>query len=176
METIAEAQAEKAKQLGLQGPSESGTDYRRARCCRRLSGGDGIYPWFGSIYNCSGMGLGVGFLKRLEKAASVNIQSGLSLNNSMLLRGAFAAPELWRGMLQVERHHGRTCAACLINGQDSAREARDWFDYTPVELGGRDAEAGPFRVDDQLHDAQLRHAPRHPALHRRWMRPVSIGN
>ena len=139
VETIAEAQAEKAKQLGVEGPSEAERIIRRVLLSPLLSGGDGIYPWFGSIYSGSGMGLGVGFLKRLEKAASVNIQSGLSLNNSMLLRGAFAAPELWRGMLQVDataQWMDVRGVSFYGFGQDSAREARDRFDYTPVELGG----------------------------------------
>ena len=43
-----------------------------------LSGGDGLYPWFGSVFGGTGMGVGVGFLKRLEKAAYFNVQSGIS--------------------------------------------------------------------------------------------------
>ena len=139
VETIAEQQAEKAKQLGVEGPSEAEQIIRRVLLSPLLSGGDGIYPWFGSVYGGSGMGLGVGFLKRLEKAAYVNIQSGISLNNSMLARGTFAAPELWRGMLQVDA----TAQWLDVRGvsfygfgQDSAREARDRFDYSPKELGG----------------------------------------
>ena len=103
------------------------------------------------------MGLGVGFLKRLEKGAYVNLQSGISINNSMLLRGTFAAPELWRGMLQVDA----TAQWLDVNdvsfyglGQDSAQgRARAVTTTQPMELGAqRDAEADAFRVADrQLH-------------------------
>src|SRR5688572_11587983 len=75
--TIAEEQAEKAKQLGVEGPSEAEMIVRRVLLSPLLSGGDGLYPWFGSLYGGTGMGLGVGFLKRLENAALFNIQSGI---------------------------------------------------------------------------------------------------
>lgn len=138
VETIAEKQAEKAKQLGVEGPSEAERIIRRVLLSPLLSGGGGIYPWFGSIYGGSGMGLGVGFLKRLEKNAYVNVQSGISVNNSMLMRGTVAAPELWRGMLQLDA----TAQWLDVRGvsfyglgQDSAQDARDRFDYQPMELG-----------------------------------------
>ena len=135
---IAEAQAEKAKQLGVEGPSEGERIIRQVLLSPLLSGGDGLYPWFGSIYGGTGMGAGVGFLKRLEKDANFNIQTGVSLNNSMMARGTVAAPELWRGMLQVD------AAAQWMDvrgvsfygfGQDSSLADRERFDYTPLELG-----------------------------------------
>ena len=137
--TIAEEQAEKAKQLGAEGPSEAERIIRRVLLSPLLSGGDGIYPWFGSIYSGTGMGIGFGFLKRLEKGAYVNVQSGMSLNNSMLLRGTVAAPELWRGMLQVDATAQWMDARGVSFygfGQDSALAARDRFDYQPMELTG----------------------------------------
>lgn len=139
VEAIAEEQAEKAKQLGVEGPSEAERIIRRVLLSPLLNGGDGMYPWFGSIYGGTGMGLGVGFLKRLENAAYFNLQSGLSLNNSMLMRGTIAAPELWRGMLQVDataQWMDVRGVSFYGFGQDSAREARDRFDYRPMELGG----------------------------------------
>jgi hypothetical protein len=139
VDSIAEEQAEKAKQLGVEGPTEAERIIRRVLLSPLLNGGDGVYPWFGSVYGGTGMGIGVGFLKRLEHGAYLNVHSGLSLNNSMIMRGAFAAPELWRGMLQVD------ASAQWLNargvsfygfGQDSDRLARDRFDYTPTELAG----------------------------------------
>jgi len=137
--TIAEEQAEKAKQLGVEGPSEAEMIVRRVLLSPLLSGGDGLYPWFGSLYGGTGMGLGVGFLKRLEKGGLFNIQSGISLNNSMMIRGAVAAPELWRGRLQVDAY-GQWLDARGVSyygaGQDSAKAARDRYDYNPVEWTG----------------------------------------
>lgn len=137
--TIAEEQAEKAKQLGVEGPSEAERIVRRVLLSPLLTGGDGIYPWFGTIYSGTGLGAGVGFLKRLEKGAYVNIHSGVSMNNSMLVRGTVAAPELWRGKLQVDATAQWMDARGVSFygfGQDSAQAARDRFDYQPLELTG----------------------------------------
>jgi outer membrane translocation and assembly module TamA len=147
VDAIAEEQAEKAKGLGAEGPGRAEQVIRRVLLSPLLDGGDGIYPWFGSVYSGTGMGLGVGFLKRLENAAYVNLQSGLSLNNSMLMRGTFAAPGLWRGMLQVD-----TTAQWLDArgvsfygfGQDSDQTTRERFDYRPRELTGN-ATLKPIR-------------------------------
>ncbi|MBY0493160.1 MAG: hypothetical protein K2Y23_02980 [Cyanobacteria bacterium] len=136
---IAEEQAEKAKELGTEGPSDGEKFFRQVLLSPLLSGGDGLYPWFGSIYGGTGMGAGAGFLKRLEKNAFYNVQAGISTNNSMLMRGTVAAPELWRGRLQVDA----TAQWLDVRGvsfygfgQGSAKEARDRFDYQPTELTG----------------------------------------
>ena len=138
VQAIAEEQAEKATQLGVEGPSEGERIIRRVLLSPLLSGGGGVYPWFGSVYGGSGMGFGVGFLKRLEKRAYVNVQSGISVNQSMGVRGTVAAPELWRGMLQLDA----TAQWLDVKdvsfyglGQDSAKDARKQFDYQPMELG-----------------------------------------
>ena len=136
-EAIAEEQAEKAKQLGAEGPGKAEQVIRRVLLSPLLNGGDGIYPWFGSVYSGTGMGIGVGFLKRLEHGAYVNVQSGLSLNNSMLMRGTVAAPELWRGMLQVDATAQWLDARGVSFygfGQDSEKTARERFDYRPRDL------------------------------------------
>jgi len=139
VDTVAEAQAEKAKKLGVEGPSDGERVFRRVLLSPLLSGGDGVYPWFGSVYAGTGMGAGVGFLKRFQKDTRLNLQSGISLNRSMLLRGTFAAPELWRGMLQVEATAQYIDAKGISFygfGQDSPRSSRERFDYNPTELGG----------------------------------------
>ena len=86
VESIAEQQAEKAKELGVEGPSRGEQIIRRVLLSPLLSGGDGFYPWFGSVYSGTGMALGAGYFKRLENAARLNIQTGFSLNNSMMVR------------------------------------------------------------------------------------------
>src|SRR5687767_3636506 len=99
VDAIAQEQAEKAKELGVEGPSRGEQIVRRVLLSPLLSGGDGLYPWFGTVFSGTGMALGAGYFKRLENAARINIQTGFSLNNSMMVRGEAAAPELWRGML-----------------------------------------------------------------------------
>jgi hypothetical protein len=147
VEAIAEDQAEKAKQLGAEGPSEAEQIVRRVLLSPLLSGGGGLYPWFGSVFGGTGAGVGVGYLHRLEKAAYFNIQSGISMNSSIMARGAFAAPQLWRGMLQVDALAQFTDARSVSFyglGQDSDPEARDRYDYVQTELGGN-ATIKPIR-------------------------------
>ena len=137
VETIAEQQAEKAKELGTEGPSDAERIIRQVLLSPLLSGGDGVYPWFGSVYGGSGMGAGVGYLKRLENASYFNLQTGISINSSMVVRGTFAAPELWRGMLQLDANVQWLDAhdvAFYGFGQDSSRDRRDSYDFNPFEL------------------------------------------
>jgi outer membrane translocation and assembly module TamA len=138
VEAIAEEQAEKARQLGTEGPSDAELVIRRVLLSPLLNGGEGVYPWFGSLYAGTGMGLGVGFLKRFENAAYVNLQSGIALNNSRLLRGTFAAPELWRGKMQFETNAQWLDARGVSFygfGQDSDRLARERSDFSPKDIG-----------------------------------------
>jgi hypothetical protein len=138
-DTIAEQQAEKAKALGAEGPTKAELVIRRVLLSPLLNGGEGLYPWFGSVYSGTGVGIGAGFLKRLEQGAYVTMQTGVSLNNSMVLRGQFAAPELWRGMLQVDAN-GQWLDARGVSfyglGQDSDRSYRERFDFAPKDIGG----------------------------------------
>lgn len=136
-EAIAEQQAEKAKALETEGPSDAELIVRRILVSPLLSGGDGIYPWFGSIFGGSGMAVGAGYLKRLEKAASVNLVAGISLNNSMLLETRLAAPELWRGRLRVDASASWMDVRGVSFygfGPASDKDARYRYDYQPSTL------------------------------------------
>ena len=147
VEAIAEQQAEKAKELGVEGPSRLEQVIRRVLLSPLLSGGDGAYPWFGSVFSGTGMAIGAGYLKRLEQAASLNVQTGISLNNSLMLRGAAVAPELWRGMLQMDVV-GEMIDARGVSfyglGPESTRDTRQRYDYSPKEFAGN-ATLKPFR-------------------------------
>lgn len=137
VESIAEQQAEKAKRLGVEGPSQGELIVRRILLSPLLSGGDGIYPWFGSVFSGTGMAIGAGYLKRLESAARINLVSGFSLNNSMMLRAEARAPELWRGMLAVDGSAQWLDARGVSFygfGQDSRRSARERYDFKPLEV------------------------------------------
>jgi hypothetical protein len=138
-EAIAEEQKKKAAELGTEGPSQAERVVRRVLISPLLAGGDGIYPWFGSVFPGSGMAMGVGYLKRLPNAASANVTAGVSLNNSLLLEGKVSAPELWRGMLRVDGLARWTDAREVSfygMGPDSVRSDREFYDYQPAELGG----------------------------------------
>lgn len=139
VEAIAEEQAEKAKALGVEGPSKAEQVVRRLLLSPLLSGGDGVYPWFGSVFNGTGMAAGVGYLKRLENAASINTQTGISINNSKMFRARVAAPELIHDLVQVDATAEWTDARQVSfygSGPDSSRDDRSRYDYKPLELGG----------------------------------------
>jgi outer membrane translocation and assembly module TamA len=139
VEAIAEEQAEKAKALGAEGPSKAEQVIRRVLLSPLLSGGDGVYPWFGSVFSGTGMAFGVGYLKRLENAAYINVQTGVSLNNSLMLRATVAAPELIKDMVQVEATTQWLDARGVSfygSGPGSERAARSRYDYKPLEIGG----------------------------------------
>jgi hypothetical protein len=139
VEAVAEEQAEKAKQLGTEGPSDAEQIIRRVLLSPLLSGGGGVYPWFGSVYGGTGMGVGVGYLQRFESASSFNVQAGISLNNSMVLRGTFTAPELHRGMVQINANASWLDARGVSFyglGQDSEVTSRERFDYGPKDVTG----------------------------------------
>ena len=138
-ESIAEQQAEKATQLGVEGPPRGEQIIRRVLLSPLLTGGGGLYPWFGSVFSGTGMAMGAGYLKRLENAARINVQTGFSLNNSMMVRGEATAPELWRGMLRVDGSAQWLDARGVSfygSGQQSSRLARERYDYQPLELSG----------------------------------------
>src|SRR5690349_20975081 len=86
VDAIAERQAEKAKELGPEGPSDAERIIKQVLLSPLLSGGDGVYPWFGSVFGGTGMAAGAGYLKKLEKAAYFNVQTGMSINMSTVLR------------------------------------------------------------------------------------------
>jgi len=135
--TIAEQQAEKAKKLGIEGPSDAELVIRRILMSPLLNGGGGVYPWFGSVFGGSGMAVGAGYLKRLEKAASINVLGGISLNNSMLLETRLAAPELWRGRMRVDASASWIDARAVSFyglGPASDKNTRLRYDYQPTDL------------------------------------------
>ncbi len=139
VEAIAGEQAAKAKDTGKEGPSDAEIIVRRILASPLLSGGDGVYPWFGSVYGGTGMAVGAGYLKRLRNDASINLQAAISLNNSTMARGSIAAPEFWRGRLHVDASAQWLDARGVSFygfGQDSDRANRERFDYSPRDITG----------------------------------------
>ena len=148
VEAIAEEQAEKAKELGVEGPSEAEQIVRRVLLSPLLSGGDGLYPWFGSVFSGTGMALGVGYLKRLENAAYVNVADRHFAEQ--LDDGARHG----RGARVVARHaagrrHGavaRRARRVVLRQRPGLRRSttRERYDYKPMELAGN-ATIKPMR-------------------------------
>ena len=136
VETIADQQAEKAKRLEPEGPSDAELIVRRVLLSPLLSGGGGAYPWFGSVFGGSGMAIGAGYLKRLEKSASINLLAGISINNSQLLEARVAAPALWRGRIKAGADASWTKAREVQYfgpGQESNPDIDFEYDYQPTK-------------------------------------------
>lgn len=138
VDAIAEQQAEKSKSLATEGPSDAEQVIRRVLLSPLLSGGVGLYPWFGSIYSGTGIAAGAGYLKKFANASSFNFHTGVAVNRSTVVRGVFVAPELWRGRMQFETSAQSLDAhnvAFYGFGQHSDRTRREAFDYTPKDVG-----------------------------------------
>ncbi len=137
VEAIAHEQAEKAKQLGTEGPSQAERVIRRVLLSPLLSGGDGAYPWFGSVFAGTGMAIGAGYLKRFPDAAWMNFQTGFSLNSSMMFRASAAAPRLWRDRVLIDASAQWLDARGVSfygSGPDSDLDERSRYDYKPLEI------------------------------------------
>ncbi len=139
VETIAEQQAEKAKKLGEEGPPAAERILKRVMRSPLLGGGDGVYPWFGSVFGGAGMAVGGGYLKELEKEAAINVLGGVSFNLSTLAETKLKAPELWRGRLRVDASARRIEARNVSFygfGPGAAKGARIRYDYQPSDITG----------------------------------------
>ena len=138
-EAIAQQQAEKAKALGVEGPSRMERVITQVLLSPLLSGGDGVYPWFGSVFSGTGMAVGVGYLKRLENAAYLDVQTGYSVNNSRMARVTVAAPELIFDLFQVNATAQWLDARDVSfygSGPDSSVNTRMRYDFKPLDIGG----------------------------------------
>lgn len=138
VESIADQQAAKAKQLGTEGPPDAELVVRRVLRSPLLSGDGGAYPWFGSVFGGSGMSIGAGYLKRLQNAASINVLAGISVNASVLLEARLAAPELWRGRIRVDADAKWTDArdVSFYGFGPGSNQVRLRYNYQPTDLTG----------------------------------------
>ncbi|MDP2319374.1 MAG: hypothetical protein Q8O42_08565 [Acidobacteriota bacterium] len=137
VETIADQQAEKAKKLEPEGPSDAELIVRRVLLSPLLSGGGGAYPWFGSVFGGSGMAVGAGYLKRFEKSGSLNFLAGISINNSQMLETRVVAPALFRDRLQIGAEarwlHAKGVSYYGV-GPGTDPETDFDYDYQPTEF------------------------------------------
>lgn len=139
VEAIAQEQEAKAGDLDTEGPGDAELIIRRILKSPLLAGGEGTYPWFGSVFGGTGLAVGAGYLHHLPNAASAQLTAGVSLNKSILMEGQFSAPELWRGLLRLDGLARWTDVKDLSFfglGSNSTASARERYDYHPTELGG----------------------------------------
>lgn len=138
---IAARQAEKARQLETEQAPSGERFVKRVMSSPLLAGSGGLYPWFGSIYNGTGLAVGAGYLHRFARhsrviltgAGSINGSSMADLDVRMPAFGVTGRVQPWVNArwsrLKGVPYHGI--------GSDTRPEDRAVFDYRP-----REANAG----------------------------------
>lgn len=147
VETIEVQQADKAKHLEPEGPSDAEVVIRRVLLSPLLNGGAGAYPWFGSVFGGSGMAAGGGYFKPFEKSGGLNVLAGISINNSVLFETQLVAPTLLRGRLQLGAEARWTKAREVSYygpGPHTSPDTDFEYDYQPTEYNA-DAAFKPAR-------------------------------
>lgn len=80
-DSLAEAQAEKAQHLGVEGPSTAERIFVRVGAFDTST----VYPWAGTIYPGTGIALGVGVAKRWGRPARVDLLAAVSTDGATFL-------------------------------------------------------------------------------------------
>lgn len=139
VEQITDQQAAKAKAVDAEASPKAEVVVKRIMSSPLLSGSGGVYPWFGSIYNGTGLALGAGFLHRGAHDSRVNLVGAGSINGSLLAAGDWQLPRLAAGRVQpwVEGRWSRLNAIPYHGvGPSTSRADRREFDYRPRTAGG----------------------------------------
>ena len=100
----------------------------------------GVYPWLGSIYPGGGVGAGAGVRKEFGDDGAVNVIAGYSIRSYAIGQADVALPTFAknRGKITVS---GQYIDAPDVKyygvGNDSSKDARSYFGYTPASGGAR---------------------------------------
>src|SRR5262249_26157081 len=127
-------QTEKAANLGREGPDRGEQVVVSVMQSPLLGGTDGPFPWFGSVYEGTGFGVGGGYLRRMPRASRLSLIAGIAVNGSTLLRGDYVAPRL---LDRIEPHASVSWARAkdvpfFGVGNESVRAGRTSFDFDPA--------------------------------------------
>ena len=131
-QVIEEEQKAKSADLETEHPSAVERALEWAKRSPLLVGTGGAYPWFGSIYPGTGLGIGAGYLKRLPYGSFINLHAALSVRGSSTVNVQAQLPEVKRGLFTVALDASRTEAKRLLfygRGPDSTTD-----DATHYEL------------------------------------------
>jgi hypothetical protein len=134
---IARLQAEKAGQLGKEGPDGAEKAVVRIMNSPLLAGTGGLFPWFGSVYEGTKFGFGAGYLRRMPRASQLTTIAGVSINGSSVVRAEYVAPRLWRDRIEPYASFGWARAQDVSFygiGNDSSKDTRTGYDFDPTTL------------------------------------------
>jgi hypothetical protein len=163
-QVIADEQKAKSEKLGLEGPSAGEKVVVWVKRSPLLAGTGGAYPWFGSVYSGSGLGIGAGYLRRMPYGSRLNLLAALSVRGSSILNVQARLPEMGRGLLAVTVDAGRTQAKELLFFGSGPYSTKDNAVHYELQL----AEAGATAILRPVHWFQL-------AGGYRWLSVDSVG-
>jgi len=164
---IAQEQEQKAAHLGREGPGPLENLIVRVEQSPLIAGTTGAYPWLGSVYSGTGLGMGAGYLLRMANGARLNGVAGLSTGGSWLLKFRAAKPEIAGEALNADLDARYTMAKDISFyglGPSSRVDRPVRYDYRPFELGATASfqPAGKIRLSGKYQWMMLRtrtHSP-----------------
>lgn len=86
---IAAEQEKKSAMLEPEGPPPGEVIVKRILSSPLLAGSGGVYPWFGSVYNGTGFGAGLGYLRRGPHRSQLVLTGAVTTNLSTSADGRF---------------------------------------------------------------------------------------
>lgn len=137
-QVIEEEQKAKSANLGIEGPSAQEKFVERIRRSPLLVGSGGVYPWFGSVYPGTGLGIGAGYLRHMPYGSQLNLLAAISFRGSSILNIQARFPEIGRGLFAVSLDASRTEAKKLLFyglGPDSTTGSAFHYDLVLAEAG-----------------------------------------
>jgi hypothetical protein len=144
---IAAEQQAKAGHLGREGPSALENWVERVENSPLVTGRSGGYPWLGSVYHGTSLGVGAGYLQLLPRGAHVSGVAAMSLQASTLIKAHAKAPDIGHGRATVELDGRQAVAKDLYFyglGPNSPLGNRLKYDLRPTE-GSATAAVNPVR-------------------------------
>jgi outer membrane protein assembly factor BamA len=134
---IATLQSDKATQLGPEGPDGAERALVWIMSSPLLAGTGGAFPWFGSVYEGTGFGVGGGYLRRMPRYSRLMTIAGVSANGSTVLRADYTAPRLFGDRIEPYAGVRWTRAKGMSFygvGNDSSLDDRAGYDFDPARF------------------------------------------
>lgn len=152
---IAQQQADKAQHLQPESSPAAEDVVKRVMSSPLLTGSGGVYPWFGSVYYGTGLGLGVGYLRRAAHDMHLGLTAAGTTNGSASVDGSWRMRvRMPAGSLQpfLNARWARLRDVPFNGiGPGTTRSDRTLFDYRPREgHAGLRAVVGVFSLSGSL--------------------------
>jgi hypothetical protein len=146
---IAEQQAEKAARVEAEASPPAERVVKRIMSSPLLSGSGGVHPWFGSVYNGTGLAAGVGYLRRGARGERLTLTGAGSINGSIMGDASWRGPTftpagMVRPMVDIRWSRLEHISFHGVGATTSTAD-RSFFDYRPRTVTAG-IVATPFRL------------------------------